>query len=816
MNNNKLVDKVDASFGAIAEWSIRWRWLVVVLTLGVLCLGLYFSGKARFDNSLDAFFDRTDPTYTAYMEYLDDFLSDEVTYILYRVPDKEHGPFDIEAMKTIAKLTEELEAEVPFVRQATSLANVEFIRADGDDIIVDELLIDFPENQQALLEIKKAVMAKPLYVDYLINEAGDYAVILLEMERTSTDPLEKIILDPEKGGEDIYNLYPQVSDLKVREILARPEYSDIEFFITGDAPMNSAYNRILTDDNAIILMSALALIVLVSLLLFRVTLMGMLGPISVVIISIILTVGFIGFLGWTLGLIFSMVPTLICAVGVAQSVHILLEFQRNFAATGQRNRSVKAALKKVGGPCFMAALTTSAGFLVLWFSELKALSELAIYASFGVMMSFLLSATLLVIFLAGRDTELNERKKRALSVNPLVNRIVQTCIRLNLKQPRRVLIVCVSVLVFTGIGISQLRVDFNFLDEFKPHVEWRKHTELVEKVMGGTLGITYVVDTQTADGIKDPALLKAMESLQEFTEQDPLVKNSFSVTDVVKDLNQSFHGDDSNYYTLPDNKELIAQYLLVYEISGGEELRELVAPDFSRTVLEFRVGITYASNIVALIEKIDRHLQANPIPGAEVRKTGMGLLWINIAKYIASTQLISYSLVFAMIALFMTISFGSIRVGLLSMIPNLAPVVVALGLMGWTNTPLDYVKLLLATIAIGIAVDDTIHLVTRFRSRFYETGNYAKALERSLNDVGPALTITSIILVVSFMSFLIGNTIVLASFGVLLALAVTVALLADLFLMPVLLLLLKPFGPEFEAANSETEKAAPAKETVTA
>ncbi len=803
MNNNKLVDKVDSSFLTLAEWSIKWRWLVVVAACVMLAVGLFFSSKVRFDNSYESFFDQSDPAYHAYLDYLNDFQSDEITYILYRVPDNVHGPFDIEVMKTIGTLTQALEDEVPFVNEATSLANVEFIRAEGDSIDVDELLINFPETQEDLLKVRETVLSKPLYVDYLVNKEANYAAIILEMSRDSTDPLEDIIYDPEKGSQDIYNLYPQVSDIKVREILARPEYQGIEFFLTGDAPMNTAYNTILTKDSTYILLSALGLIVLVSMLLFRVTLVGILGPISVVVLSLILTLGFIGIIGWDLGVMFAMVPTLLCAVGVAQSVHILLEFQRNFGITGDRKTAVKASLKKVGGPCLMAAVTTSVGFLVLYLSDLKALSELAIYASAGVMITFILSATLLVVFLARGSNEISERKKNSLTVHPLVHGIVNRCIKINLAKPKIVMFICLGCLVLCGVGVTKLTIDFNFLKEFKPHVEWRKHTELAEEVMGGMLSVAYTVDTKTPNGIKDPALLHALEKVQRFAEQQPLVKKSFSVTDIIKDLNQGFHADDSDYYVLPDDKELVAQYFLVYELSGGEELEEFVSLDFSRTALEFRVEVAYATEIVELINTIDGYIEENPIPGAELRKAGIGFMWIKICEYIADTQMVSYSLVFVMIAIFMSLSFGSIKIGLLSMIPNLSPVVVTLGMMGWIGVPLDYMKLLLATIAIGIAVDDTIHLVTRYRSQFIESGSYEIALERSLTDVGPALTITSIILVISFSSFLFGNTTILGSFGVLLAAAVAVALLADLFLMPVLILFLKPFGEEF-TENSTT------------
>lgn len=802
----KLVDKVDNAFFVLAEWAIKWRLVVMGLALLLLVTGLHFAGKVRFDNSLESFFNHDDPAYIAYLEYLDDFVSDEVIYILYRAPNTEHGPFDLGVMSTIADLTETLEAEIPFAREATSLANVEFMRPLAEDeIVVDELLLEFPETQQALLSIKQDVLAKPMYIDYLVDSTATYAAIIVQMERSSTDGIDKIIYDPAKG-EDTANLYPVVSDTPLREILARPQFanSGIEFYLSGDVPMNTTYLKVLGEDLTIITLATLVMVMVLSFLLFRATWTGLLAPVAVVLLSIVLTLALLGWLGWPINTFFTLVPTLVIAVGVAQSVHILLEYQRKLGESGDRQLAVKQALHKVGGPCLMAALTTAAGFWVMSFSELRGLAELGWSAPLGILATFVFSVTLLVVFMAGAKNQGenkqggNKKPRSAMGVNPVILGIVSQVITINLRYPRRVMLVSGVLVVAAIAGLPQLRSDFNFLTEFKPHVEWRQHTEFIEDRMGGVLRMSYLVDTGRENGIKDPQLMAAIEKVQAYAETLPLVKKSYSLADVLKDLNQSFHNGDPAYYRIPEDPELLSQYLLLYEMSGGEELEEFVTYDFSRTVLEFQVEMQYATKIKAMLEKLDAFIAENPLPGAEARATGIGLLWVRIAEYIANTQLVSYSLVFGMIALFLCVSFGSLKIGLLSMIPNLAPVVFALGFLGWMGIPLDYMKLLLATIAIGIAVDDTLHLVTRYRSRFYEKGNYREALQLGLTDVGPALIVTSIILIVSFMTFLFSDTTVLASFGLLLGGTILVALLADLFLMPVLLMKAKAFGEEFE------------------
>ena len=814
MKQNKFIDHIDQLFAAIADWSISHRLWVVLFAALMLITGLYFSGKVRFDGSLEGFFEKSDPVYHSYLEYLDEFLSDEVAYILYRVPESEHGPFDIGAMRTIGNLTRALEDEVPFVREATSLVNVEFMFAEGDELIVDELMINFPESQEKLLAIKEKVMSKPVYVDYLINRTGEYAAIFLEMSAASPDPLEEIIHDPARG-EALDNLYPQASDIKVREIMARPEFADsgIEFFLTGDPLMNATYNYMYMEDSARISLYTLIIIAVISFLLLRTSLVGLLAPISVVVLSVIMMMGVIGMMGWTVGLFITMAPSLVCAIGVAQAVHILQEYHRSRAEQGDRGVAVHEAIKKVGGPCMLAALTTAAGFMVMSISELQGLAEFGIYSAMGVLFTFVLSITLMVVFLATGKKKSNPLAAEAAAaaashtslkgVNPLVRHIVEGAIHLNFRHPRLILISFGAVFLWAIMGLTKLSIDFNFIDEFKDHVQWKKDTLLADEVMGGILGVSFIIETDEAGGIQDVELLKALDRMQQHAESLPLVKKTFSIVDFIKDLNRTFHNDDPAYYRVPDDQELVSQLLLVYEMSGGDELYEQVNMDFNRTVLDMRVVMCDTSEMRAIMGSINGFVEDNPIVGAEVRPTGIGLLWVRIADYISTTQITAYSLIFVMIAAVMCLAYGSLKVGLLSMIPNVAPVTITMGAMGWFGIHLDYMKLMLATIAIGIAVDDTIHLVTRYRSWYLRLGNYSDAMVSALRDVGPALTITTLILIGGFAGYFFTDLEVLSMFGILLGATIGLALLCDLLLMPVIFNALKPFGPEVEAVETE-------------
>lgn len=789
-----LQGRLDQAFANIAAWSSKHSIVVLIGTLLMVGIGLYGASLAQQDNSMDSYFDESDVTYQNYLRYIERFSSDEVAYLLYAAPDTEHGPFDLEVMRKVQQLTEALETEVPFARKVTSLTNVEFIQADGDLLLIDDLIADFPETQEEMLKIRDLALSKPIYVNSIVSADARYGAIIVEMTRTSTDPIDRLRLDPE-AGNDISNLYPQVPNTAIREILDRPEYGDITFWISGDVPMNAEYNEVIGDEIGLLTITVILLVAPIGLLFLKNKLLALLAPIGIVLSSIIMTIGFMGFAGFSINLFFLMIPSLLCAVGVAQAMHMLLARQHANAEGHVGGEAIRHAIRKVGTPCLLAALTTAIGFLGMTVSDMRAIAELAFYSSFGVIIAFLLSITLLMS-LASRSKSTVANTQIGKPQGQRMQAIMQWVANLNINHPKTVFAVCLATAIIAVIGVTRLHIDFNFLEEFKPSNEWRQDTEVINENMGGLLSVIYVFNTGVDDGIRNPALLKAIESAQSVAESHDVVMDSLSIVDIVKELNQALNGDDPAFYRLPDDRETLAQLLLLYEISGGEEMNDVLDINKSGTALQIRLKLVSAEKVRPFLNAMDKHLNAHAVDGISVEVSGVGRLWVQMADYISATQIKGYSVVFVLILIVMTVAFGSLRIGLLGMIPNLFPILIVLGLMGWLNWHLDYVRLLLATIAIGIAVDDTIHTLAQLRTEFARHGRYREAISSALKAVGPALVSTTAILTVAFLTYLLSSMATMASFGILLSFTMVAALLADLFLLPVLVLWLKPFGPE--------------------
>lgn len=771
------------------------RWLVLIVCLSVLAAGLFFSAGVRFDNSFNAYFDKEDQTYLNFLDYREEFGSDETSYILYKTAGSKQDIWDIEILQKIDRLTDALEREVPFVKKVISLTNAEVVEGEKGELDVYTIMERLRDDRTPLSVIKGNILEKPMFVDSLVSKDGIHGALILQMTKSSVDAIADIRLDPDKGNR-LDNIYPQVTTDKIDEILARSEYRDLSFFHSGEVPLNAAYNRISQRESVRLGIISFIIIGMVLLLFFG-TFLGMAGPLFLVFCSIITATGFMGVFSWDYDLLIILLPSLIVAVGVADAVHILSEYHSLIRELGDRKKAVQQTLFLVGVPCFFTSLTTMAGFASMAISPIKAVKHFAIYSSLGVGAAFVLSITLLVVFLSfgRRNVAIKEKKER-----PWLDLAIDRISRFDVTHRSLILVFYAGLFLISAVGISKLKVDTCILTEFSKNSQVRKTIEYVDRTMGGSCSLNYVFDSGQKDGITSPVILKQIESLQVEAQKKDIIVKVYSIVDLIKDINKEFHGGDPFYYRIPDTKEEAAQLLLVYEMSGGGELDFFLSEDFSRTRMVMRCQAVAASRYQKVVTELDNFLMSQDPSGASVPTiAGITTIWLKLLDYIVRSQIIGFALAFSVIAVMMCFVMGSIRVGLVSMIPNILPIVITLGFMGWSGITLDFVKLLIACIAIGISVDDTIHIITRYRFEFNKSGNYQDALFISMKRVGRALFITSLVLMAGFLVNVFSEMQSFAEFGILVAVTIAMAMAADLFLLPALVLVFKPFGPERRA-----------------
>jgi hypothetical protein len=434
-------------------------------------------------------------------------------------------------------------------------------------------------------------------------------------------------------------------------------------------------------------------------------------------------------------------------------------------------------------------------------APIKSIAHMGVFNAFGVMAVFVLSFTLLMAFLSfGRRVPARRASPLEL-LSAKGGAWMQGSLRViaDFVVRRRVVVLGFFFAVFaiSLAGATRLSVDSNWLDDFADDVPLKKTTLKVDEVMGGVANLVLLFDGGSPGSIKEPAVLRDIERMQEWAESNfSLVRKSYSIVDIVRDLNQTFHAEDPAWYRLPESRNLVAQYLLLYETAGGTEADEYVSSDYQRASLELRLKLAPTSHTGDLVRAIDEELARRPLEATTVSLTGIGALWVKLMDYIVWSQIRGFLFAFAIIAVMMCVLFRSWKTGLISMVPNLSPVLLTLGVMGWFGLDLDYTTVSVAAVAMGIAVDDTIHLVSRYRHEFELCGNYEEALLAAVLDVGRALLITSVALVCGFLVLLFSSLASQAAYGILLATTIVTALVADFLLMPALVLTFQPFGPE--------------------
>jgi predicted RND superfamily exporter protein len=310
--------------------------------------------------------------------------------------------------------------------------------------------------------------------------------------------------------------------------------------------------------------------------------------------------------------------------------------------------------------------------------------------------------------------------------------------------------------------------------------------------MGGSMSVEIMIDTVEKDGVKDPAFLQQIESLQDYINKHPLAMKTMSVLDLLKEMNQALHENRPEYYTLPETKEQVSEYMFLYETAGGGELDKQVSFNYDIARLTARTKSLNTKDIKIFVSDITGFAKEHLDPSIKIELTGMIPMVNAMSDLITSGQIKSFGFAFIAISLMMIIVLRSFKLGLISMVPNLFPVLIAIGFMGYAGIYLSMAVVTFAAIIIGIAVDDTIHFFVRYR----RTGTYEKAVKATITTVGRPIMFTTVTLVAGFSVFALSDISNIGDFGLMAGFAIMWALLADFFLAPAMMLLFKPLGAE--------------------
>lgn len=777
---NALKKLCNEIFGGIARWSFRHKWLAICIVLALFIPLVLQLPKLTVDTSNESFFRPDDQVLVDYNEFRNQFGKDEFIVAAISSP----AIFDLDFISKLRDLHNEIEAKVPHLDELTSLINVRNTRGEADELDVEDFLEKWPTDQSDLDTLQKRAGENTLYENFILNKKNTFTSIMIKP--LACNPNSEEIRQDEGTCQPMTNTQNREMVMALSSIVKKYNKEDFRIYVSGMPIVIEYLNITLEKDLAIIIpMIFLMVIIFLGLLFKRIT--GVVYPVLVFTISLVSAIGVQALLGIPMTNITTILPSFMLVISISDSVHILALFYPAYQRTGNREEAIVAAMKHSGLPVLMTSVTTAGGLVSFVAAEVAPIADLGVVTPIGVFLAFVYTVLLIPALLAVFPVKLKE----SLSVKiATLDKIFAQIVSITCERQFVVIGFFTLLLGLAIAGIAQLRFEHNALKWFPKDSEIRLATEKIDQEMKGTVSFDVVIDTGTVDGLYDPAFINALETVankfSQYQAEELFVGKVLSLATVLKETNRALHENEQKYYSIPTNRELIAQELFLFQLSGSDDLEGLVDQQFSKTRFTMHVPYRDTSKYKNLVKDVKAEM-ARQFPGSTISATGVNSLFVEILNNVMKTMLRSYTVALLLISALMIIMLGKFRMGVLSMIPNLFPIIVIMGIMGWFGIPLDFGTILIGSITIGLVVDDTIHFLHNFGRYYDEYGDPTRATNRTLNTVGRAMVVTSLVLAAGFLCDLFSELTLNKYSGSLIAATILVALIADFLLIPAIL-----------------------------
>jgi hydrophobe/amphiphile efflux-3 (HAE3) family protein len=794
-------NRIEAWFETYAHVICRNRIKTIVIMLVLTAAMVSQIPKITIDTSTEGFLHTDDPALVAYNNFRDQFGRDEVIIIAIKSADI----FSPKFLETIQKLHEELEENVPYIDDITSLVNARNTRGEADELIVEDLLEHWPQNQGEMTALKKRVLTNPLYKNLLISEDATFTTIIIKTQSHSSLGQDVDVLEgfEEEAAQD-RNVKSKAADQgayltdeensravnAARGVIEKYRAPDFDIFLTGSPVVTHFLKRSMINDMRKFVALAVATVAILLFVMFR-RVSGVLLPLVIVILSLLATIGIMALAGVAVKVPTQILPSFLLAVGVGTSVHILAIFFQRLQKTNDKEEAIAYALGHSGLAVVMTNVTTACGLMSFATAEVAPVADLGLFAGIGVLLTFINTLVLLPAVLALVPVSAKRLNGRP-SKSSVMDRFLSGIGHFSTTHPVPILIVSSLIVGLSIFAALQIRFSHDVLKWFPEKNEIRRATEKIDHELRGTLNLEVIIDAGNENELYNPALLKRIDKAAADTEslefEEVFVGKAWSLATILKEINQALNENRSDYYRIPSNRDLIAQEFLLFENSGSDDLEDVVDSQFSKARFTIKGPFKDAVKYNRLIDTVNRYFDEN-FPGETITLTGLMVLMSRTVSNAAVSMARSYVIALIVITALMIFLIGRFRIGLLSMIPNLAPILLMLGVIGATPFKMDLFTMMVASIAIGLAVDDTIHFMHNFRRYYEQSGDPKQAVYETLHTTGRAMLVTTIVLSIGFFIFVFASMNNLFAFGVLTAFTILMALAADYLVAPALMVL---------------------------
>lgn len=756
--------RLEAVFG---HWVVRYRWWIIGVTALVV---LATASGIRFltvNNNTRVFFSEDNPQLKA-LEALENTFSRDNS-VFFAIAPRDGNVFTQETLNAVEELTE-LSWQMPYSSRVNSITNFQHSRSEEDDLIVENLVDDASElSNDDLKRIKGIALSEPLLVNRLISPSGHVTGINVT------------ILLPKESQKEIRELATYAHGLSDSICAKHP---GIDIYLTGGVMIDYTFGQASEQDvRTLIPLMFLTLVLLVGLSLR--SFLGTLSVLIIIMISMLTGLGIAGWLGVSLNAASIGAPVLILTLAVADSIHILATMFHMMRLGKSRREAITEALRINLHAVFLTSITTVIGFLSMNFSEAPPFRDLGNVVAIGVAAAFAYSVVFLPALLAVLPIKVTSKPDEA------VERHCDRVASFVLHRRKPVFWIMLIATIVLTTGILHIELNDNFLEYFDDSFEFRRATDFVIDNLAGWDVMEYSMKSAEPGGINDPEYLATVEAFANWYRQQPKVVHVLSITDTLKRLNQNMHDDDPAYYRVPEQRELAAQYLLLYEmmLPFGLDLNNQITVDRSATRLTVHFKSLSANEIRAMDDAAQQWLKDNAPSHMLTYGTGLSMIWAHITSRNIRSMLMASFLALVLISAILMFAFRSFRLGLISLIPNLSPALIAFGIWGFAVRQVGLGLSVIVSMTIGIVVDDTVHFMSKYiRARREQNVDAVEGVRYAFNTVGTAMWVTTVALVAGFIVLTFSHYRMSSDMGYMSALTIALALVMDFLLLPTLLI----------------------------
>jgi predicted RND superfamily exporter protein len=741
--------------------------LFSVLLIAFLGAGV---SKLYFESDYKIFFSDDNPQMLVHEENQDRYTrSDNVTFVI--APENK-AIFSKSSLLPIVELTEEA-WQIPYSSRVDSLSNYQHTWVEDDDLIVEDLVSDIDIlTDEKLEELKRIAINEPVLRKNLVSDQAHVSSISVNL----------ILPDVGAGGNVASQEVVDYSRGLIRKY--EEKYPELKIYLIGQTVVNVTFNEMSKQDiETLIPIMFLIIVAFLQIILRSVS--GTVCTVVLIAVSVLATQGFMGWTGFAMNQVNVATPVVILSIAVCDAVHILNNYLFNLGQGDSRIKAMEESLKINLQPIFLTSITTAIGFLSMNFSDSPPFQELGTITAFGVMAACLLSMTLFpgVVLMLPNKSKSRRIAKQSGAFSESIGRFA-------IKHHNKLFY---GLLVFAIILISfMFRNDLNdgTIEYFHDDVPFRQAADFTQDNLTGFDQIAYSLDSGEENGINAPEYLKKVEAFAQWYLSQPEVVHVSTFTDVIKRLNKNMHNDDPAWYRIPDDRDLIAQYILLYEMSlpYGLDLNNQIDIGKSSLLFKVRIENQKAKELIEIEERAQAWLAEN-WPEQNVTGSSVSIMFAHIGQRNIDSMLTGSLMALVLVTLTLIVSLRSLRYGLISLLPNAFPAAMAFGLWGIFVAEVNLAVAVIFAITLGIVVDDTVHFLTKYlRAKRQKGYSSEDALLYSFRLVGKAIITTTIVLASGFMVLAQSSFDVNASMGLMVAITIVIALIWDFLFLPALLL----------------------------